>query len=214
MPIAMRSALSLMVVAALGTTSRADVKVDWARGLVIADAVGVADRHAPNPAVARGTSRRGAEEAAQKQLAAKLGELPLAAGGKVADREKDKAVKERLARAVADAITLAADPETDGAWKVTLAVPIEAVRQAITGPRTLGADGDKGPLVVVVEGATAKPAVGWKISGVEAPTLWVTDAPAWAKDAPRVKATGAKAGAIEVAGIDATPATLFVIITK
>ena len=210
----MRFALSVIALALAGGTANADVKVDWARGLVIADAVGVADRHAPNPAVARGTSRRGAEEAAQKQLAAKLGELPLAAGGKVADKARDKDVKERLARAVEDAITLAADPETDGAWKVTLAVPIEAVRQAIAGPRALGADGDKGPLVVVVEGATAKPAVGWKVGGVEAPALWVTDAPAWAKDAPRVKATVAKAGGIEVAGIDATPATLFVIITK
>jgi hypothetical protein len=205
--------VAIGVIAASGS-ARADAKVDWARGLVIADAVGVADRHAPNPAVARGTSRRGAEEAAQKQLAAKLGELPLAAGGKVEDKAKDKLVKERLARAVEDAITLAADPETDGAWKVTMAVPIEAVRQAIAGPRTLGADGDKGLQVVVVEGATAKPAVGWKVAGVEAPALWVTDAPAWAKDAPRVKATAAKAGAIEVAGIDATPATLFVIITK
>ena len=108
---------------------------------------------------------------------------------------------------------LAADPETDGAWKVTLALPIEAVRLAVSGPRALG-DGDKGPAVVVVEGVTAKPAVGWKILGVEAATLWVTDVPAWAKDAPRVKAKSAKAGTIEVTGIDATPATLFVIITK
>lgn len=214
MLIAMRFALSLLAVALLGDSAHADAKIDWARGLVIADAVGIADRHAPNPAVARGTSRRGAEEAAQKQLAAKLGELPLAAGGKVADKAKDKDVKERLARAVEDAITLAADPETDGAWKLTMAVPIEAVRQAIAGPRMLAADGDKGPAVVVVEGATAKPAVGWKVGGIEAPTVWVTDAPAWAKDAPRVKATGAKAGTIEAAGIDATPATLFVIITK
>lgn len=214
MTTAMRLALSLVALALAGGAANADVKVDWARGLVIADAVGVADRHAPNPAVARGTSRRGAEEAAQKQLEAKLGELPLAAGGKVADKAKDKDVKERLARAVEDAITLAADPETDGAWKVTLAVPIEAVRQAIAGPRVLGADGDKGPPVVVVEGATAKPAVGWKVGRVEAPAVWVTEAPAWAKAAPRVKATGAKAGGIEAAGIDATPATLFVIITK
>jgi hypothetical protein len=161
----------------------------------------------------RATAGFGAEEAAQKQLAAKLGELPLAGGGKVADKAKDKDVKARLDRAVAAAITLAADPETDGAWKVTLGLPIEAVRLALVGPRALG-DGDKGPAVVVVEGVTAKPAVGWKVLGVEVATLWVTDVPAWAKDAPRVKAKSAKAGTIEVTGIDATPATLFVIITK
>jgi hypothetical protein len=198
----------------LCATSHADVKVDWARGLVTADAVGIADRHAPNPAVARGTSKRGAEDAAKKLLAAKLGELPVATGGKVADKAKDKDVKARLERAVASAITLAADPETDGAWKVTLALPIEAVRQAIAGTRVLGPDGDKGSQVIVVEGVTAKPALGWTIAGSEAATLWVTEVPAWAKDAHRAKAKGAKAGVIEVAGIDAGPATLFVIITK
>jgi hypothetical protein len=201
------------VLVLLCASARADVRVDWARGLVIADAIGVADRHAPNPAVARGTSRRGAEEAAQKQLAAKLGELPLASGGKVSDNPKDKAVKARLDRAVANAITIAADPETDGAWKVSVAVPIEAVRQAISGARALG-DGDRGQPVIVVEGVTAKPAIGWTIGGLAAPALWVTEVPAWAKDAPRVKASGAKAGAIDVTGIDATAATLFVIITK
>lgn len=204
-----------VVLAALTPAAHAEVKIDWGRGLVIADAVGVADRHAPNPAVARGTSRRGAEQAAQKLIAAKLDDLPLAGGGRVGDRLKNKDIKARLARAVDAAITLAADPETDGAWKVTLAVPIEAVRQALAGPRALPADGDKGPQVVVIDGASAaKPAVGWKVGGAEAATLWLAEPPAWAKDAPRVKAKAAKAGAIEVAGIDASAATLFVIITK
>jgi hypothetical protein len=203
----------VVLLLALTSTAYADVKIDWARGLVTADAVGIADRHAPNPAVARGTSRRGAEQAAQKLLADKLDDLPLATGGKVGDKAKDKAVKARLERAVASAITVAADPETDGAWKVTLGLPIEAVRLAIAGPRALG-HGDKGPAVIVVEGVTAKPAVGWKIGGVEAAAIWVTAVPAWAKDAPHVKAKSAKAGVIEVAGIDATAATLFVILTK
>ena len=133
---------ALAIVVVMCATARADVKIDWARGLVIADAVGIADRHAPNPAVARGTSRRGAEDAARKQLAGKLDDLPLAGGGKVGDKLKDKAIKARVDAAVASAMTLSADPETDGAWRVTLAVPIEAVRLAIAGPRTL-ADADK-----------------------------------------------------------------------
>ncbi len=209
----MRS-LVLIALVGLSRTAHADVTVDWARGLVIADAVGIADRHAPNPAVARGTSRRGAEEAAEKLIAAKVAELPLASGGKVADKAKDNGVKARLDRAVEAAITLAAEPQTDGAWRVTMAVPIEAVHQAILGARTLSADGDKGPAVVVIEGATAKPAVGWTVSGLDAATIWVTDMPAWAKDAPRVKAKTAKAGAIDAPGIDASAATLFVIVTK
>ena len=188
-------------------------KVDWARGLVTVEVVGIADRHAPNPAVARGTSRRGAEEMAKKAIAKELGALPLAAGGKVSDRAKDADVKKRIARAVDAAISLAADPETDGAWRVTMAVPSEAVRLAIAGPRPVPAGGDKGVPVVVVE-STAKPAIGWKVGAWSAPTLWVSEAPAWAKDPPRVSAKGAKAGVIEVDGIDATDATLFVIIGK
>lgn len=186
--------------------------IDWSRGLVIGDGIGLADRHAPNPAVARGTSRRVAEDAARKRIAAKLGDLPLAGGGKLADKLSDKDVTARLDRAVAAAITLAAEPETDGSWRVTMAVPIEAVRQAITGPRT--AAEDSGPPVIVVDGVTAKPAVGYKLGALESPTLWLATVPAWAKDAPRVQAKRAKAGVIEVEGIDATAATLFVILTK
>ena len=67
---------SLLVVVALGATAHADAKVDWATGLVTAEGVGIADRHAPSPAVARGTSRRGAEEAAKRALAEKIAALP------------------------------------------------------------------------------------------------------------------------------------------
>src|SRR5690606_27848417 len=130
-------------------------------------------------------------------------------GGRVGDKAKqDKAIAERVERAVARALTVAADPETDGAWRVTLGVPIEAVRQALAGPREVAAGAsDAGPAVVVVEGVkAAKPAVGWTVAGHAAPTLWLpaTALPAWAKDAPRVQATSAKAGAIDAPGIDAT----------
>jgi hypothetical protein len=191
--------------------------VDWARGLVVAEGIGLADRHAPNPAVARGTSRRDAEIAARKLLASKVSSLPVATGGTVADKAKDKAVAARIERAVVHAVVVAADPETDGAWRVTLGVPVEAIRQAIEGPRVLAvAAQDSGPAVVVVEAlARVTPAVGWMVGGIAAPTVWMAAEalPAWAKDAPRVKAKGAKAGAIEVAGISGTTATLFVILT-
>jgi hypothetical protein len=201
------------LLASSATAAAEPARVDWSRGLVIAEAVGIANRHAPNPAVARGTSRRGAEDAARKQLAARLADLPIAGGGKVADASKDRAVKDRLAKAVDAAITLAAEPETDGAWQVTMAVPLEAIRQALAGPRELPADGDKGPPVIIVDGVSAKPALAWKVGTVEPPTLWVTTVPDWAKSAPHVKAKRAKAGVIEVEGIDATAATLFVIVT-
>ena len=196
-----RTLLALAIVGVPAFANAEPPKVDWARGLVIAEGVGVANRHAPNPAVARGTSKRGAEEAARKVLAEKVGDLPVADGGTVEKAaKKDAAVKERVAAAVAEAITLDATPETEGARTVTMAVPIEAVRQAIAGPRELGADGDSGPAVMILDGLKGKPAVG----AIAAPTIWVTEIPAWAKDAPKVDAKGL------------TPAaqTLYVVVTK
>jgi hypothetical protein len=202
---AMRTALVLALVLA-PAVARADV--DWASGLVTAGGVGLADRHAPNPAVARGTSRRAAEEAAKKQLADQVAALPVAAGGKVADRAKaDTQVAARLAAAVEHALTVSAEPETDGAWRVTLAVPIEAVRIALAGPRELPAAGDHDPPVTIVDGVSGKPVIG----ALDAATLWVKDPPAWAKDAPHVTGRRRKS---RIEGITAAPATLYVIVTK
>ena len=201
----------LVAIVFLGTLSAAaaaDVRVDWGRGLVIADGVSVADRHAPSPAVARGTARRVAEDLAKKAIEGELGKLPLASGGKVGD----KLHGDKLAAVLASAFAIAAEPETDGGWNVTMAVPIEAVREAIAGARALPDKGDAGPAVVIVDGATAKPAVGWKIGGAEAATIWPEQIPDWAKDAPHVKAKAAKAGTIEVDGTTGTPSTLFVIV--
>ena len=75
--------------------------IDWATGLVTAEGIGLADRQAPNPAVARGPARRKAEDAARQVLAGALPALPLAAGGTLADQLGDPAIKERVARAVA-----------------------------------------------------------------------------------------------------------------
>jgi hypothetical protein len=205
---------ALIVVAALASSAHADVSIDWVKGLVTANGVGIADRHAPNPAVARGTSRRAAEEAARAQLAKGLGALPVAHGGTVGTHATGEA-KQRLERAVVDAIAVAAEPQTDGAWTVTMAVPIEAIRQALdAGPREVGKAGDKPPAIVIVDGVKAKPAIGWTVGGVKAATIWVPakDVPAWAKDAPHLTSTGAKAGAIEVTGIVGGEATLYVIV--
>jgi hypothetical protein len=186
--------------------------VDWAAGWVIAGGTGIADRHAPSPAVALGTSRRGAEDAARRRIADVLGALPLAAGGALADRLGDAALRARVDAAVAVAIAIAAEPETDGGWHVTLAVPLEAIRIALAAPRALPAAGDRGPPVVVVEAASARPAIGWTVAGVEAATVWVSEVPAWARDAPRITARAARAGAID-APATGTPATLYVIVS-
>jgi hypothetical protein len=188
-------------------------RIDWAAGRVTAGGTGIADRHAPSPAVALGTSRRGADDAARRRIAARLGSLPLAAGGKLADKLADRAIKARIDAAVEAAITVVAEPETDGSWHVTLAVPIEAIRQALGEPRVLPPAGDQGPPVVVVERVAAEPAIGWTVGGVAAATLWVKQVPAWAKDAPRVKARSAKAGAVDV-DAHGTAATLYVLVAR
>ncbi|HET7503757.1 MAG TPA: hypothetical protein VFK02_22205 [Kofleriaceae bacterium] len=210
---ALAGSLQVRVAAADRDDSDA-ARVDWAAGRVIAGGTGVADRHAPSPAVALGTSRRGAVDAARRRIAAKLGSLPLAGGGTLAARLTDPAIRARVDAAVEAAITIAADPETDGSWHVTLAVPIEAIRLALTGPRELPLAGDFGPPVIVVEGVTARPAIGWTVGGVAAPTLWVKEAPAWAKDALRVRSTSARAGAITVDAPISTAATLYLLVAR
>ncbi|MGN6111051.1 MAG: hypothetical protein ACTHU0_38490, partial [Kofleriaceae bacterium] len=184
--------------------------VDWARGLVTATGLGIADRHAPSPATARGPARRAAEIAARQRLAAALPKLPLAEGGTLADRLADPQVEARIARAVEAAIPVAAELQTDGSWSITMAVPIEAIRQALAGPRVVS-ESDRGPAIVIVDGVTAKPAVGYKLGAVAAPSIWVKDVPSWAKGAPRVKARSARRGAIELADAKGGEATLFVI---
>jgi hypothetical protein len=199
------------------TADRDDVdaaRIDWATGRVTAGGTGIADRHAPSPAVALGTSRRGADAAARRRIATKLGSLPLAGGGTLEEMLTDRAIKARVDAAVEAAITVAAEPETDGSWHVTLAVPIEAIRLALAGARGLPAGGDLGPPIVVVEGVAAKPAIGWTVGGVAAPALWVKDVPAWAKGAPRVRAKSAKATAITVDPPAGAAATLYVLVLR
>lgn len=206
---------ALGVVIALAGTARADdVTIDWARGVISAPGIGIADRHAPSPAAARGPARRAAEDAARKKLATALPGLPLAAGGTLKSKLTDAATRARFERALADAIAVEADPETDGSWRVVMGVPLEAVRQIVTGPRAIEADDAAGPAVVIVEGAAAKPAIGWAIGALAAPTLWVKDVPAWAKDAKRVKARSSHKGTIELTDPVGTAATLFVVLAK
>jgi hypothetical protein len=212
----MRSfAAPALVVLLLGAgVGHADPSVDWATGLVIADGVGIADRHAPNPSVARGTSRRGAEAAARAELARSVMRVPVATGGIVGATAATGEARGRIDRAVAQAITIAAEPETDGAWRVTMGLPIEAIRQALDGgPRAVATEAsDQDPAIVVVDGVHVAPAIGWTVGGAHAATLWVPAVPGWASTAPHVQATSSKAGAIEIGGQAGHAATLYVLV--
>jgi hypothetical protein len=202
--------VSAVLVVLAGT---AHAGVDWARGLVTADGLGIADRRAPSPAAAREPSRRAAEDAARAKLSIEVAKLPLAGGGTIKAKLGDQAVKARIDRAVAAALVVDFTPETDGSWRVTMGVPIEAIRQALVGPRAV-APTDAGVPALVVAGATVRPAVGVTVAGASAPTLWVSEVPAWAADAPRVKAKPGGGGAIQLAGAGAGagPGTLYVVV--
>ena len=202
--------LGPLALVGLATTAQADV--DWSRGLVVADGIGIADRHAPNPATARGPARRAAEEAARQQLTAQVATVPLGEGGALKRKLADKATSDRVARAVERAISIASTLETDGSWRVTLGVPLEAIRLALAAPRDLPAAGDTDPPIVIVEGVKHKPALGVTVGGVAAASLFAREVPAWATGAPRVKATGGKGGAITLAAPQGGPSTLFVLL--
>jgi hypothetical protein len=206
--------LRAFVLAALLWPAIGLADVDWAKGLVTAPGVGLADRQAPNPAVARGPARRRAEDAARAALAAQLPALALAGGGTLKDKLVDAAVKARVDAAVAGAFVITADPETDGSWKVTMAVGLDAIRQAVAGGTRQLAGSDEAPPAAIVEGAAVTPALGYTIGGLAAATVFVTEVPAWAKGAPRIKAKGTTGAAIEADVGKATAATLFVIVLK
>ncbi|HEU0033696.1 MAG TPA: hypothetical protein VFQ53_23880 [Kofleriaceae bacterium] len=210
------------MVLAAGSTAHADVQ--WDKGLVTANGIGIADRHAPSPASAREPARRAAEDAARAKLAAQIPSLPLATKQTVKARLSEAKIKARIDRAVAAAIVIDSTPQTDGSWTVTMAVPIEAVRQAISGTRALdlkaGAKDDHAdPPVVVVTDVPLKPSIVWAVGSSDAATIWVDSEaalPAWAKAAPRAKAVGVKGGTIglESTGAVGGPSTLFVLVPK
>jgi hypothetical protein len=209
--VGMMVALAATTAAAAPVTTRvAGLDVDWSRGVAIAHAVAPADRRAPSPAVARSGARRAAEDRGRVMLAAAARALPWAAGGTVGEvlDARGDAAKVALERAVARAVVTAADYLTDGSVRVTMTLPIEAVRQAVDGPRAVAAgavvDGDAVTAVVVdARGLKVPAAVGLALGDQRGPLLLAQARPAAAVLGARVlavKATAVKAGRIAVAG--------------
>ena len=155
--------------------------VDWARGLVIVKTVGTADRRAPSPASARPVALREAEDRAVAHLLAAARELPGAAG--VPDDVVDGTVVE-----------LATEYLADGSVRIQRGLPIEAVRQAIDGPRPVSPAWDGAPaaapatLVVDARNLAVTPRVGIAVSDgtttTRLPALWRTRPPKGAKPVP------------------------------
>jgi hypothetical protein len=192
-------ALAAPVRAEVSTDLASGGRVDWSRGVVTVIGVGLADRHAPAPAVGRAASRRRADEDARAKLATALGEVPWITG----EKPGDLATREGWIEA--HAVTLAADLAPDGSWRVTVGLPVEAIRLGLAGPRALPADGDaaKGAIVVDATKLDATPTGGATIGGAGAQVLWVDAPPPAALVGAKPEKRAAKAvtaGAVEVDG--------------
>jgi hypothetical protein len=184
--------------------------IDWSAGMIVAKGVGPADRHAPSPAVARVGARRAAEEQARAKLMKAARALKIAGGGTVgAAVDKDDAAKARLKDEIERAPVIAADLITDGSSRVTIALGIEAVRQALSGARAVS--GDDESAVWIVEAKAAKPAVGWKVevggTTWEGAVIWTHERAEVVASSVAVtaKATSATDGVLSVSGPTAPP---------
>ena len=180
------------VAAAQGAPATAD-GVDWARGLVIARAVGTADRRAPSPTVARVGSLREAEDRARAALVAAARALPVAGGGTVGDAlDADAAAAARLAAAAGTLVEVETQWLPDGSVRLRRGLAVEAIRQALAGPRAVapawaGADrdADAAPTSIVVDatGVAVTPAVGVELAvgqggaATALPAVWRAAAP-------------------------------------
>ncbi|MBK7534176.1 MAG: hypothetical protein IPI49_02170 [Myxococcales bacterium] len=184
------AALTAASASPLRVVDPSGVTVDWTAGELRARGLGVADRRAPGPATARAAARRRAVADAQRQLVAAARALPWADGGALGDHLDARA----LAAAALGAKIADAEPLVDGSWRVELALPLEALRQAVTGPRPVVLDGpgvgaaasavasaaddaDALPLLIVRAPAAAKPALGIAVqdrgTSRRGATLWV-----------------------------------------
>jgi hypothetical protein len=184
-----------------------NVTLDWSRGALVATGVGPADRNAPSPTVARVGAARAAEQAARAALAAALAQVPTSGAG---FDPRAPAIARELALAPVVAVTRG----TDGSAKVTVALGLEALRQARSGPRPVA--GDDGPLVVTYVDArrlAVTPTVGLPVihAGVRwtGPTRFVAAVPAGV--APMI-ATAVSADGLAVPASVAGSAAVVVVV--
>ncbi len=229
-----RAALALAVVAATlapaagapvtTATKVAGASIDWTRGVVVARGIGPADRHAPSPAVARVGARRAAEDQARARLAQVVRTLPVAGGGTVAEAAVGAALA-RLERELARAPVAAVVLGTDGSARVEIALGLEAVRQALAGPRPLAPGRDQpdaSTLVVDARATRLAPAIGLSLraggAGWDGAVIFVRgdgDVPIRPGPRVRAKATAARAGTVSIDGsVPAAGALLVVLLPE
>lgn len=169
------------------------VTLDWRRGVVTARGFGPADRNAPSPAVARVAAERRAIDNARAALGTAVAAVPgprLDPAAPAIARELGLAPVATIARG------------TDGSVKVEVVLGLEALRQAVDGPRPVTGD-DGAPTTVVIDARAVRltPRVGLAVIGAggarwRGPVRFVDGAvPAGA-----IAATAVSADAITIGG--------------
>lgn len=215
---------SIAVADAVRTVDPAGRVLDWTSGQLTARGLGVADRHAPSPAVARDAARRRAIVDASRALREAAKAIPMASGQRLGELLSDT----KLAAAAAEATVVSAEPLVDGSWRMELSLPLETLRLAVVGPRPVPSGDDVGvPVVIVRVPASTKPVLGLAISDGKstwnAPTLWAKGTSAAVPlpagvltHAPTVTAVRTGAAGVRVPNLPASAlasdATLFVVV--
>jgi hypothetical protein len=179
----------------------ARAEVDWGKGVIEAPAIGTADRRAPSPAVARVGALREAEERASLALLAEARALPWRSGtvGEAVDASPEAAAALAAVARPASLVDRGTEYLPDGSVRIKRALPIEAVRQALDGPRVVAPDWGGKPAkaslrdhVVDAREVAVIPAVGL----VPGPTVIVT----------KPKKAAAKASALDGGVLQFDPA--------
>ncbi len=169
--ILVRIAAALCLVASLASDVRAEVKVDWQRGLLIASCAAPADLRAPNPDLARVKAERVAKKRCTEALRKAAGELSAVSGN---------SVEASLGEALPEMATmmLGADQGSDGSVVVRMALGIDALRAQLykmdvplkTAPVLTS------PLIIDARSLKVTPAVGYAVGAGKAtyrgPTLF------------------------------------------
>jgi hypothetical protein len=168
----------LLAAAAVVDARPGRVTIDWTAGLVEVVGAGATDLRAPSPAIGRVTAERAARADGARRLVDAVKDVPLADGRTAADAaHDDPAAAARLAAVLARPRDVSIAYASDGSTEVTLAVPLEAVRDALAVPKIPRATDDSPTaLVVDARALAARPALGVRVGELAGPTIWTTDA--------------------------------------
>jgi len=129
MGVAARLALACLLLLALGGDSRAETRIDWEQGLLIATAAAPADLRSPNTQLARVKANRVARQRCYQKLRLAAEKLVTASGASV-----QKQLGKRLPEMGLGLMLLGSDQGSDGSVVVRMALPLDSLRGRLYGP--------------------------------------------------------------------------------